>query len=244
MGCREPARYLAAYYPFLLLAGLVGAAPGTLLRSRGWSRAVAATLALSVALVIVSRQRPVFPTPALSGWMAGHAPLGRNTWERVHNKQLEHLAEGDRLLPVLEAVQGERVVGYAAKSTGELRLWQPLGSRRVLHVPPGETAAELRAAGIRRVIVNDIAAVEEGDRDGMEWARKRGGLVVLSYPLTTLEAAARSARGKTLDLEGLARQRVKAGEELPVDNLYVVEIPDEARIPATRTPLEPPALRQ
>ncbi len=244
MGCREPARYLAAYYPFLILAGLVGEAPETLLRSRGWSRAVAATMIVSIALVIVSRQRPIFPTPSFSGWMAEHAPWGRNSWNRIHQKQLEHLAEGDRLLPVLDAVRNERVVGYAAKSTGELRLWQPLGSRRVLHVPPGETAAEPRAAGIRRVIVNDIAAVEEGDRDGMEWARKRGGLVVVSYPLTTLDAAARSARGTVLDLEGLARQRVKAGEELPVDNLYVVEIPDGTRDPATRTPLEPSALRQ
>ncbi len=244
MGCREPARYLASYYPFLLVAVLAGAAPLGLFRRAAWRRAVTATLAVSLLLVLVSRQRPLLPTPGVSGWMARHSPFGREVWARIQTKQLEHLAEGDRLLPLLEAVRGERILGFAAKSTGEVRLWEPLGSRRVLHVPPGETADAIRGAGIRRVIVNDIAAVEEGDRDGMEWARKRGGIVVLAYPLSTTQAAARSARGTTLDLEGLARQRVKAGAEVPVDNLYVVDLSEASSPSETTTRLAPPRLRQ
>ena len=247
MGCREPARYLASYYPFLLVIALGGVAPLALFSSPAWRRATIATLSLSLLLVLASRQRPLLPTPGVSGWLARHAPFGRAVWARIETKQREHLAEGDRLLPILEAVRGERLLGFAAKSTGEVRLWEPLGTRRVLHVPPGEPAEAIRAAGIRRVIVNDIAAVEEGDRDGMEWARKRGGVVVLAYPLSTTEAAARSARGIPLDLEGLARQRVKAGAELPIDNLYVVDLAmgqDTGSPSDTTTPLAPPLLRR
>jgi hypothetical protein len=246
MGCREPARYLATYYPFLLVFALGAAAPLGLLRSPAWRRAVTGTLAVSILLVLVSRQRPILTTPGVTGWLAEHAPFGRNLWAKIQRKQEDHLAEGNRLEPVLDAVRNERVIGFAAKSTGEVRLWEPMGTRRVVHVPPHVTADQIRSKGVRRVIVNDIAAVEEGDRDGMEWARKRGGIVVSAYPLSTTEAAARSARGETLDLEGLARGRAKPGETPPVDNLYVVDLtesaPAKSSVPRTR--LEPPALRQ
>jgi hypothetical protein len=224
MGCRQPARYLAAYYPFLLVLFVAGGVPARIVRQRWWQLVALATVASSVLLLAVSKQRPVLPSPGINGWLAAHAPVGGGFFARWQAKQEGNLALGDRFAPFQPWLKDTRVVGYAANTIGELKLWEPYGTRRVVHVLNTDAAATLRAQGIRWVVVNDMAAVIAGDRDGLDWAAHHEATVVAASPLSPAEAADRRARGEVLDLEALAFQKVKPGEKLPQDNLYLLEL--------------------
>lgn len=221
MGCRQLARYLAAYFPFLIAAVLTGGANG-FLRRAWWRWLCYGTLFSSIALLLVSRQRPIFPTPAMTGWIAAHVP-GAGSLERLRDKQLQHLSQGDRFDPFLPLLRDETVVGMAAYAVGEVKLWMPLGKRRVRHVRPEDSTESLKALGVRRVIVNDMAALVAGNRDGLDWIAKRGMRLVDCFPLSPAESKARSESGPALDLESLARPKQIPA---PVDNLYLAEIPD------------------
>ena len=224
MGCRQPARYLAAYYPFLVVLFVAGGPHAQIVRRRWWQFAAMASIGCSVLLLALSKQRPVLPTPGMAGWLAAHSPVGGKFFARWQTKLEDSLALGDHLVPFQPWLKDAQVVGYAAYTIGELKLWEPYGSRRVVHVLNGDSPALLRAQGIRWLVVDDMAAVVAGDHDGLDWAARHEATVVTAYPLSPAEAADRRIRGEVLDLEALAYQKVKPGQKLPQDNLYLLEL--------------------
>ena len=229
MGCRQPARYLAAYYPFLLVLALGSDAAGQIIRRRWWQLAALASIACAVLLTAVSRQRPVVLTPGVAGWLAAHSPVGGSFWAGWQAKPEGNAALGDQLAPFLPSLGEARVIGYASSAVGEPRLWQPYGSRRVVHVLDSDSPDSLRAQGIKWLVVNDIAAVIAGDRDGLEWAARHEAAVVAASPLSVAEVIDRRTRDEPLNLETLAFQKVKPGQKPPWDNLYLLELKPAGR---------------
>lgn len=232
MGSRQPARYFAAYYPFMLVAVLAGGGQLAVIRRKWWRPAALGVIWVAIGLAMVSRQRPVLPPPAWCEWLARHAPAGR-VFASLHRRQMEQLNIDKRFPAFVDALADQSVIGFAACSIGEVTLWQPWGQRRVRHVTARDSAKELRALGVRRVIVNDMTAVVAGERDGLDWIMRRGGRLLVSAPLSPEEVTARALRGEPLQIEGLALQKAPVGGgKAPVDNFYLYELPLDGPDPA------------
>ncbi len=220
MGTRQVARYLAAYLPFLLAPAAIAPGWADVVRRAWWRHGVVLVLLASTGLVLVSRQRPLLPPPALLPFLERTLPAD-GLWTRIGAKQREHLDRHrvfDRFLP---AVAGDPEVGFAALTVGETVLWEPFGTRRVRHVrldrPP--------PAGLRHVVVDDLAAVKSGRPDGFAWAQEVGGEVVDTVGLSVAEVRERRAGGRTPTLEELAFNRTTPGRPPPVNTAYLVRLP-------------------
>jgi hypothetical protein len=153
----EEARLLAAYYPLLFPLLLAGLAHARLVRQPWWQWFGLSVMLLAAAMLVVSRQRPLFP-------------------EQMIIAKLEAMYPRAKIFPYVDAAyasprsivnvenyfdhdipRSERVIGYAT-SVGicEPGLWRPFGERRVKRILPDDSPEELRREGIRYVLVDDI----------------------------------------------------------------------------------------
>lgn len=220
MGCRQPARYLAPYFPLVLALVLRRPAADRLARSTPWQAAALAALAAAAAYVALIKVRPLVPVRSLvAAWVHSHpdSPLSARLRDRLGT-------DGPPVHPVqafLPRLEGAKAVGFAAVAAGEPYLWDLRAGRRVVHVPRVPDAAFLDRHGLAWVVVDDLAALHAGQSDGLAWAEAAGGEVVASSPMDLDAVRARRAAGGMPSLEDLAYQRSRNG--LPaVDNFYLV----------------------
>lgn len=176
LGCRELARYFAPVYPLLLGFWLTAPGHREVVRRRRWRRLAAATLLATIAVVASVRNRPIWPLPQLVAWLDQRniAPGTIGNLSVVfdfHTSQHVRLHELVRLIPA-----DEPRVGWAASSTGEAELWRR--GHRVRHVRNEDPAGDLRADGIRHVILSASQAERDGGATPQEWAARRDGVIV------------------------------------------------------------------
>jgi hypothetical protein len=121
-------------------------------------------IGLSIVLVALSRQRPVWP----GYWVASHFEKRfpenalfrkmKNTYGFSRRLRAGLASTIDRLPP------GEKRIGYAVRfSDKEVYLWKPFGSRRVERILNNDSAEEVRRKGIRYALVDPSALVNVGD---------------------------------------------------------------------------------
>ncbi len=179
----QNARQCAAYYAFLFPVFLVSEGQALLVRKQWWQKLVLAAMLATAGMLVVSRNRPLFPAVTI---MTRVAQQHRNWhWaERVRESYAYRLSHDlqQRLFKSVLPAQ-EHVIGYATvRSSDEPGQWVPFGSRRVERVLPDDTAAELQARGIHFVLV---------DSDGMgllgmsigDWTNRFDGTLVDSKEL-------------------------------------------------------------
>ena len=65
---------------------------------------------------------------------------------------------------------------YSSGNAPETTLWKPLGHRRLVHVPEGDTARDLDQRKLRWVVVSDLA-LQLNNRTLVEWLKACGGEV-------------------------------------------------------------------
>ena len=125
-------RHLAAYYPLLLPALLLGPGHAALLRRRWWRGLVCAVLVLAVAVVALVPGRPLWPARTVLSKLHELKPDSRQI-ERalkvysVYGSRSDPLANVRALLP-----PGLKVVGFMGTVDDiDISLWRPLGSRLV-----------------------------------------------------------------------------------------------------------------
>src|SRR5215469_15015753 len=76
-GMTGAARLITPYYPLLLPALLVGAAPSQLVRRRTWRFLVYVNLILAFAVLILTPPRPLWPAQTLLSHLAARHPDSR-----------------------------------------------------------------------------------------------------------------------------------------------------------------------
>jgi hypothetical protein len=153
-GAYGNARYLASYYLFLFPSLLVSSGQPVLIRRRWWQWCALPVMALAVMLVVVSRDRPLFPVQTIIGRLetiypnskfisnVGHTYAETPDYENLRSSLMEKLPSDVPLL------------GYA--SFGGLlgsSLWLPYGQRHVEYILTGDTPEQIRAAGIHYAVV-------------------------------------------------------------------------------------------
>ena len=159
----EGGRLLAAYYPLLFPLLLTGPGNARLVRQRLWQSLCLLVMLLAAGMLVVSRNRPLFPAQTILSELDMRHPGSRI----IREIEVSYEAPGE----IIKAQNyfknripsGKQVIGYATFN-GELEpgLWYPLGERQVERVLPDETADELRERGIHYVLVEDIALESSG----------------------------------------------------------------------------------
>jgi hypothetical protein len=156
VGTYQNARQLAPYYVFFFPSLLLMAGQAPLVQRRWWQRCGLAVMLSAVALLLVSRDRPLLPSETLARQLHARHPKSRFLalvheayWIRSSSEILRQPFAG--YLPT-----DEGVVGYATfHGTCEPGLWAPFGTRRVKRVLQEDSPAEIRSRGIRYVVLDE-----------------------------------------------------------------------------------------
>ena len=174
----QNARLLAAYYVFLFPLLLTGPGQKYLIRRPWWQRLGLCIMFLTAMMLVVSRDRPLFPAKTIIGQLHAEFPNSKllstlwshYAWPSSVTSLRSYLKED---LP-----QGERVIGYATiDGFCEPGLWLPFGRDQVERVLVKETAEQLRRHGMHYVVVEDDALARANLTIG-GWAKKYSGDVV------------------------------------------------------------------
>lgn len=174
----ENARLLSAYYVFLFPLLLASPKQELLVRRLWWQKFGLSIVLLTVLMLVVSRDRPLFPARTIFGHLRDEYPHSKflsALW--LHYAWPSSVASVD--IKLREAIPPhERVVGYATVNGFlEPGLWFPLGQRRVKRVLPNELPKQLVSSGIHYVFVED-QALEVSKMTITEWTQKYNGQVV------------------------------------------------------------------
>jgi hypothetical protein len=150
-------------------------------RNRWWKWAGLAVFALAAMLLVISPARPLWPaTTVLSKFDAKSHPA----LERAASVYTIYAERPYAFAPVIEKLPADaNPLGLIAIDYPETSLWKPFGSRRVLHVLPGETAAEASARGIRYVLVSAETLDSHTRETVAQWVARNHAEVVWIMPL-------------------------------------------------------------
>ncbi len=156
-GANGMARFVAAYYPLLFPLLLAGRGQAALVRRKWWQRLGLLIMVFACGMLVTARDRPLFPAQSIFSWLHEKWPQAKLV-SRTYNtvSTISTLREAARR-PFQGALPpGEKVIGYAVREGSlEPSLRRPFGSRRVERIMPEDTPDELRAEGIRYVVVEE-----------------------------------------------------------------------------------------
>ena len=182
-------RELTPFYLLLLPPLLACAGHERLVRRRGWQLAGMAVFAIALVTLAVSPARPLFPVKTILGKV--HANAVKNTLlARIETVYSVYGNRWDAFAPARDALpQGLKVLGLVTADDPEAALWRPFGSRRIEHVCPQDTPADLKQLGVEYILVGDSAfnIYFKGSLD--DWLKKMNAQVVQTIPLTLRASA-------------------------------------------------------
>ena len=138
-------------------------------RRRLWRGVALGVFAVSALLLIVTPPRPLWPAKTiLRSLGAEHA----NSYllKRAWNVYTAYSARTDGFNPVIAALPpGANPLGYLAFDEPETGLWRPFGSRRIEHFTPEDSAADLRARGIKFALVSEDFLTQHSQMKTADW---------------------------------------------------------------------------
>jgi hypothetical protein len=171
-------RLITPYYP-LLLAGLLRL-PGheILVRRTWWRRAATGVLLLALSFVVVNPARPLWPAQTILAALQSQWPDNRLV-ERAARVYATYADRHDALAPIRDLLPAsEQRVGLAGSlDCPEASLWRPFGSRKMIHMLPGDSTTRVREAGVEYVILTPEAC-ELFQMSMEQWLREYNAEVV------------------------------------------------------------------
>jgi hypothetical protein len=178
VGICQNARYLASYYPFLLVAFLHFAGQRVIIQRRWWRFIAVIVSLMSVGLLIVSRQRPLWPARTVLTALHEKSPQ-RHGIQTVldsytfYDQYLACFLSLARQIP-----PDEQSIGYAAKvGADEATFWKPYGHRSVQRVVLTDSLDSVRSRGIRYIVI-DPTALDGPPISFDEWNKRYGSEIV------------------------------------------------------------------
>lgn len=168
----QNARYMAPYYPFLLPALLALPANSILVRRRWWRVFGLATLAITIGLLAISRQRPLIP-PQLVDALAARMPENRFV-RKVYNS----FAFSRQGRVIREALQkhippSAKDIGYSAVlGFKEFEIWRSAPGRKVTWITINDDAS--RARNLDYVVVEPTIIETLPNKSIEDWLAKFG----------------------------------------------------------------------
>jgi hypothetical protein len=170
-------RVLTPYYGLLLAPLLACAGHERLMKLFWWRVAAFAVFLIAAGVLIVGPARPLFPVMTL----LKHAP---NVPERVREVYSVYRARHDAFAPARDALPPNlKILGVTTYDDPETSLWRPFGSRRIAHVCPQDSAADLKARGIEYVLVRNQLFGTWFPDSLDDWLKKMNAQVVWKIPL-------------------------------------------------------------
>ena len=169
------ARLISPYYPLLLPLLIIGKEQSDLVRRRCWQAIALGVYGLTFVVLITTPGRPLWPAQTVLSKAVVRHPGQRAltralTVYRVYGERPDPLREMRGKLP-----PGLEVVGFMGTEDDiDISLWHPLGSRRVVHVLPADSAEELRAQHLEYAVVSGFNLKEQGVELGGWLSKVRG----------------------------------------------------------------------
>jgi hypothetical protein len=155
VGTYPIARQLAAYYVFLFPCFLVGSGQAGLVRRRWWQRVALLVLLLTAGLLVVARNRPLFPAETILVPLKEKYPRWKFLAKAWDSYACRLSVETQRNAFHNSLPADEAVVGYATvRGSQEAGLWLPFGHRLVQRVLPDDSNEQMQAAGVHFVVLD------------------------------------------------------------------------------------------
>ena len=177
------ARLLVPYYVLLLPPLLACAGHEQVVMRRWWRATGFAVFVMAAGLLVISPARPLFPVQTLLNRLqtqTGGSRLSARTREvySVYRERNHAFAPAIAVLP-----PDSRILGLVTFDDPETSLWRPFGSRRVEHVCPGDTSADLKRQDIEYVLVREEVLKEWFKCSLDDWLKQMNARVVQKIPL-------------------------------------------------------------
>jgi hypothetical protein len=177
---RSIARLAAPGYAFLAIPFLLHRGHEIVVRKFGFRLAVLAFACLTAIPLLIQPERPLLPMRQILHRFQDKAWARRaETVYKVFGERSDAFNSVIAALPV-----DAQVLGFVTFDDPEGSLWKPYGSRQVVHVCPGDTAEDLRARGLKYVLVGSLSFQHIfPDRQFEDWLREMNGRVIQTIPL-------------------------------------------------------------
>jgi hypothetical protein len=177
------ARLSTPYYLLLLPALLAGAGHERLMGKCWWRVLVFAVFVAAAGLLIISPARPLFPVQELLKTIRPLAPNSR-LFTRLETVYSVYGARADAFEPVRAVLPADaNPLGLITGDDPEASLWQPFGSRRIEHVCPEDTSADLKRQGIEYVLLREEVLKAWFKCSLDDWLKQMNAQVVRKIPL-------------------------------------------------------------
>jgi hypothetical protein len=183
LGFSSGTRYLAPFYPLVMMGLLCGSAQSELVRRKWWRACAVAGFGLAMLMVVVTPPRPLWP----AGWVMSHYEAGlraSHLGARIFNVYSVYGARAEAFAAVRDSLpDDEKVVGMVTFDDPEASLWRPFGKRRIRHVIESDSASDLQSEGIRYVVVSKEKFSHLYNESFDAWLARMNGKVVSSFVL-------------------------------------------------------------
>ena len=189
VGACQSARYLAAYYPLLLLALLLQPGMATLVRRRWWQRLVLLLMTATLAFMSYDCGRTYIPSSVFARLQAGPRPGFLKVLDGYYQTRLSVAAYWEF---TSRHSADKAVVGYSTICGGlEPGMWRPWGHGRVERILPDDPPEWARLRGIQYVFV-DQPYLTETHQTIEQWLGHFHATVLDQMTYTTDPGAPRS----------------------------------------------------
>ena len=176
-------RILAPYYALLLPLALAIPGQAWVVRQYWWRVAVGVVFSFAALLLVISPPRPLFPAKTLASALLKRHPNSQ-LLERVDRVYSIYRDRSQAFAPVLAELPPDlKVLGLFTYDDPETSLWRPFGSRRIVHVRPGDTAEYLTRAGVHYVLIPPAKLARWFSEPAEEWVRGLNATVIKIIPL-------------------------------------------------------------
>ena len=163
---------------------LKGAVPLDLTRSAWWRKAACGLFLLAALVLILTPPRPLWPAVSILNMLgADHSPnpLVRRAWAvySVYGTRADAFKPAREILP-----EDANPLGMVTSDDPEATLWQPFGSRRIVHICRTDTPEEIRSLGIKYALVSSIILSQSYKMSLDEWLARYDAEVIQRLSLT------------------------------------------------------------
>lgn len=171
------ARLFASFYIPLLAIFLAHPGLSALSRRRWWNALAVLVVISSIGLVVMSRARPLWPCATIMGWAHQHWPQSKLVG--LVSRSYGYLATVEGYLDEIRRAlpPEEKIIGKVSWAPAEGHLWKPYGTRKVVHISTNQTPDQVRAMGIRCVVVSDKALKDYPEQSLENWLKNWRGEV-------------------------------------------------------------------